>query len=212
MPLIRIERVTESRSVALWKITESYEWFVKEVQPPVENLELIDSYRSEYKKMEWLAGRSTVKRLMENAGLSYKGIAKNCDGKPLLSEASAEISLTHSYPYVAAILDTAQSEVGIDIEQPKETLHRIAHKFLNEREKSFVNNNINKLCICWCVKESLYKIYSKRGISFSEHLHISPFELNQEGVIYGSIIMNGSKKSYKLQYEVNSDFILTYNL
>ncbi|TRX53795.1 4'-phosphopantetheinyl transferase superfamily protein [Fulvivirga sp. M361] len=212
MPLIRIERVTENRLVALWKITESYEWFVKELQPPVENLELIGSYRSEHKKMEWLAGRLTVKRLMENAGLSYHGISKNYDGKPLLSEASAEISLTHSYPYVAAILDTAQNEVGIDLEQPKDTLRRIAHKFLNEPEKKFVNNNLNKLCICWCVKESLYKIYSKRGISFSKHLHVPPFELNQEGVISGSIIVNGSKKSYKLQYEVNSDFILTYSL
>ena len=211
MPLIRIERVNKNRSVALWKITEPYQWFVQELKPSKGDLAIIEDYRSELKRVEWLAGRITVKTLAEHFNIDYQGISKNNDGKPLLNNGNEEISLTHSYPYVAAILDVSK-EVGIDLEQPTEKLRRIAKKFLSVEEKEFVKDNLKKLCICWCAKEALYKLYSKRGLRFSEHLHILPFDLEQHGFISGSIITNDTEKSHKLRYEVNPEFVLTYTV
>ena len=52
--------------------------------------------------------------------------------KPSLDQNSHHISLSHSYPYVAAQIDS--HAVGIDVEQPKEKLLRIAHRVFNKAE------------------------------------------------------------------------------
>lgn len=211
MPLLKIEKVGDQRFMALWKITESYATLATQLQTAGEDPGEVESYKSEQKKLEWLTGRLTLKHLAENQGIPYNGISKNGQGKPLLNGSSAEVSLTHSFPWVAAILDHSE-EVGIDLEQPKDKLLKIADRFLNEGERRFVQNDLHKLCICWCAKESLYKIYSKRGLLFKEHLHLKPFTLHDSGIISGSIIANGLKKSYNLRYKIEQEFILAYNI
>ena len=211
MPLLKIESARERRLVATWKITENYHELVGQLTADLENLETISTYRNEQKKLEWLAGRLTIQRLAEHSQLTYQGMSKNENGKPYLNKSDAEISLTHSYPYVAAILDPVE-DVGIDLEQPTPKLLKIAHKFLNEEERRFTQNNLNKLCVCWCAKESLYKIYSRKGLIFKENLLIHPFELKATGTISARIITHDFEKSYNLRYKLERDFVLTYNV
>lgn len=212
MPIIKTEKVADARFVARWKIEEDLESLVKAFDPTTDELNSISSYRNERKKKEWLAGRLTVRHLADQTGVYYTGVSKTTHGKPVLCAGNGEISLTHSYPYVAAILDHGSEDVGIDLEQPTSKLLNISNKFLSASEKTYVENDIHKLCICWCAKESLYKIYSQKGLIFKENLAIDPFETNESGIISGSIIVNNIKKKYKLQYLIEDDYVITYNV
>jgi 4'-phosphopantetheinyl transferase len=211
MPLINIEQINPSRLIGIWHITENLDELLQKLTPHSKYAIELDSYKVDSKKLEWAAARLTVKKLAEKMSLKYQGVDKNLDGKPLLAGSNIELSLTHSYPYVAAIIDMNQG-VGIDLEQPKEKLKAIAHKFLSDQEQHFIKDNIKQLCVAWCAKETLYKIYSKKGLIFKDNLLIDPFEQKSNGIITGSIIANDSIKRHKLEYRVTDDYVLTFNI
>ena len=211
MPILEIRKVSAGRSVALWHITEELPDLLEGSRLNKEEQAYFASVKNEIKQKEWLSGRLTVRALLDQLNIPYQGMQKNEQGKPILTEADGEISLTHSYPYAAAIYDE-EHEVGIDLEQPTPKLKLIARKFLSDRELEFAKEDITRLCIYWCAKEALYKIYSKRGLIFKENLFIQPFDPQKEGLISGSIIVNGNKKKYNLQYIVEQDHVLVYNV
>ena len=55
--------------------------------------------------MEWLAGRALLKHLSKIFGVEYRGTVKNQFGKPFLAGHPHHISLSHSFPMVAAQID-----------------------------------------------------------------------------------------------------------
>lgn len=211
MPLVKIEEINANRAIALWVISESVEELIEQRALNEYDKSLFAQLTHEQKQKEWLSGRLIIKHLAEYMDISFKGVTKDNNGKPNLTDSTSEISLSHSFPYVAAIIDRSE-EVGIDLEQPKEKLRRIAPRFLNDSELDFIKNDLEKLCICWCAKETLYKIYSERGIAFRENMCIDAFELNQENTFTGNILVNGNSKKYKLKYRIAKDHILTFNI
>lgn len=196
--------------MAIWHIEEPFEDLQHQLQLSSEDKALIDGFGSEKKKLEWLSGRLCLKHLCVSMGIDYQGLRKNTTGKPYLRNSSAEISLTHSHPYVAAIIDL-KTDVGIDLEQPKEKLIRLAHKFLNAEEMKTAGDDIKALCIYWCAKETLYKICDQR-ISFKDHMSIEINGLAHKGSLIGKVIVNDTLKSYKLEYRIEKDYILTFNI
>jgi len=211
MPIIKSININNNRLLAIWKVEESIESLLNMLAPAPEDRELLFSFKNKKKQYEWLGGRLTLKHLVSQLNIPYKGIKKDEHGKPMLRVSEAEISLTHSFPYVAAIIDRTEP-VGIDLEQPRNKVLRIAHKFLNDEELDFAKNDVKMLNIMWCVKETLYKIYGQKGLSFKEHLQIEPFNINHLNTITGNIIVNDTSESYKLQYIDELDYILTYNV
>lgn len=211
MPLIKIDSIRKDRKVAVWKITESITSLRQRLSLDDFDQGLLDSFRSETKKLEWLTARILLKEVLARESLPYFGLTKDETGKPFLRNYSKEISISHSYPHVAAMMDNTMG-VGIDIEQPKDKLRVIKHKFLSDSELSFVGDNVEKLCISWSAKEALYKIYGRKRLIFKENLELLPFDLESSGTITGNIIANGSIKSHKLHYEIQSDYVMVYNL
>ncbi|MEM6522256.1 MAG: 4'-phosphopantetheinyl transferase superfamily protein [Bacteroidota bacterium] len=211
MPILEIKTLSATRSLVLWNMTESLDHLLDMISLNAAEKGTLKSIKNEIKQKEWLTGRLAIRELAVSMGLNYKGVSKNEFGKPYLEQNNGEISLSHSYPYVAAIYDR-QTEVGVDLEQPTPKLKLIAKKFLSDSERNYVGGNITKLCIYWCAKEALYKIYGKRGLIFKENLLIRPFELSSDGVISGSIIVNKVEKKYNLQYNVKQGFVLVYNV
>jgi 4'-phosphopantetheinyl transferase len=205
MPVSKIEWTKEQSGWALWHITESEEALALQLAPEVCPREIV----SKLKRLEWMAGRILIKTLVEKAGLVYKGLYKDEFGKPYLMDNAHQISLSHSYPHVAAQLDHLHS-VGIDVEQPKEKLLKIAHRVLSQTEEADAGNNIQKNCVYWCAKEALYKIYGKRGLSFSEHLNVFPFELNKKGSLMGKISAQNTDRLINLEYSLEDEFVLVY--
>lgn len=211
MPVNRTIKVSEDRHVCIWHIDEDFDELLQQLSPNAEDLDLLTSFRSPKKQLEWLAGRLSINHLCQMLGIKYNGITKDEHGKPSLRGHNYEVSLTHSFPYVASIIDL-KSPVGIDLEQPRDKILRIAHKFLSEKELNFCQNNIIRLNMAWCVKEALYKIYGKKGLIFNEHMTLEPYTSAPDTVITGNIIVNDIKESYKLKCEVGDKYILAYNI
>lgn len=211
MPLDKIEQINPSRLVGTWHITENLDRLLQLITLTERQQKEISLYKVDNKKLEWLSARILIKLMTAQFDFHFEGIEKDEHGKPRLKNCNYEISLSHSYPYVAAIIDKTK-DVGIDIEQPKQKLQRVAHRFLSESELDFIKDDTLMLCKAWCAKETLYKIYGQRGLIFSENLLLEPYGHTNSGIITGNIIVNGSAKKHKLEYKVTEDYVLTYNV
>src|SRR5690606_16594979 len=113
-------------------------------------------------------------------------------------------------PYVAAYLHQ-QASVGIDLEQPKSKLLRIAPRILDAVELTDAGDDVMKHCVYWCAKEVLVKVHGKKDLIFAENIKISPFLLEKSGEITGRIIVNHSETPVKLHYEIQADFAVVLN-
>ena len=209
MPLQKIERIAENKAWGLWRITESKDDLAQQVNFQQEGKPFNDATHP-VKKMEWLTGRILIQQLTGHMGIKYGGIIKDEWGKPHLRGLPYHISLTHSYPFLAAIIDL-EAPVGIDIEMPQDKLQRIAHKFLSPAELADANQDLVKLCIYWCAKETLYKIHGKKRLAFKTHLKVRPFEMLEKGLLQGNIELEDLSESHKMLYKQEKDFIIVYN-
>lgn len=206
MPLEKIVSAP-GRSWALWRITEDEGSLMAEVN---EWEQLSDTITNPNKRLEWLTGRLLVKEVLHSMGLLFQGITKDQYGKPFPRGYDFHLSLSHSYPYVAALVDTLES-VGIDLEQPKEKLLRIAPRIFSPVELSDAGNNITKHCVYWCAKETLVKVHGQKNLVFAENLIIEPFQLNIEGDIRGKIIVGDTERVLPLHYIVYPNFVVVFN-
>lgn len=202
--LSSIESLGPGRAWGLWLITES--------EPDLSYLSFEsspDDILHPQKRLEWLAGRALIKALVEHLGLSYEGLRKDEFGKPFLKTHPHSISLSHSYPYVAAQIDVIQP-VGIDVEQVRAKLASVGPRVLSPEEVADASDNNVKLCIYWCAKEALYKIHGKRNVMFTDHLRIQPFELADQGRLTGLIDLSPVKTNVTLRYRVTKEYVLVY--
>ena len=210
MPLHVIEKVSADRLMATFRISESSDKLLEYLSPDQEDRQLLSTFSNDQKKKEWLAGRITLRYLARAKHLNYKGVRKDESGKPFLRGHNVEISLSHSFPYVAAILDM-HTDVGIDLEQPKEKLLRVAPRFLSSAELQNAGNDLKKLCILWCAKEALYKTYNKKGLIFRENIFIAPFHRGDTGHLESRISFRGDHREYSIKYEDRGDFVIAFN-
>ncbi len=206
MPLHKLEWTSPGCGWAVWRIEEDESTLSREMpgeQCPSE-------IHSTPKRLEWWAARVLLNRLLADAGLIFGGVLKDEFGKPFLKSYPHFISLSHSFPYIAVQIDT-KSPVGIDVEQPKSKLLRVAPRILSPTEVTDAGNDVVKNCVYWCAKESLYKIHGKRGLVFSKHLLVDPFEIRSMGRLRGRIIGGGSQL-ITLGYHIQSDFVLVFTV
>jgi phosphopantetheinyl transferase len=206
MPLENIVS-EDSRTWALWQITEDEATLAANLGSIEQVSETITNPN---KRLEWLAGRVLVKKVLNSMSLEFYGIIKDVYGKPSPKGYDLFLSLSHSYPYVAALVDRIES-VGIDLEQPKEKLLRIAPRIFNPGELMDAGNDITKHCIYWCAKETLVKVHGQKNLVFSEHLLIEPFEITNAGDIKGKIIVGDEERVIPLHYIIYPNFVVVFN-
>jgi 4'-phosphopantetheinyl transferase len=191
----------------IWKIVEDEHVLAARIAP----FEMAPLHiHNPKKRLEYLAGRVLLKELLNGLGHDFFGLHKDEFGKPFLNRYPFQISLSHSYPYVAAIIDREKS-VGIDLEQPKEKLLRIGPRVLHPDELADAATDIEKHCIYWCAKEALIKVHGKKDLVFSENMKISPFSKEKHGKIIGSIIVDKQETAIPLQYFVHEQFVVVLN-
>lgn len=203
MPIKKTEIEKGQGGWAIWEVSEMESELAFRAQE-----ECPSDIINESKRLEWLAGRNLLRYLAEAMGEAYMGVHKDEYGKPFLRESSFHVSLSHSYPFVAAQISINQP-VGIDLEQPKEKLLHIAPRVLSPTELQDAGNNLTKHCVYWCAKEALYKIDGKKGLHFSNQLNIAPFELQEAGGLTGTI-SRFEKQMVHLAYVVDEEFVLVY--
>lgn len=205
MPL---EQHIDDKNIAtgIWRITEDEATLSNE---SLWKEEIPAAIRHEKKRMEFLAARLLLEKLMQGWNLEYSGIIKNEFGKPFFNHHNVEMSLTHSFPYVAAIIGKTQP-VGIDLEQPKEKLLKIAPRVLHPDELADAGTEVVKHCIYWCAKETLIKFHGKKDLSLTKGLLIDPFSHHKKGVLIGRIVANDIT-TVPMQYEVYDNFVIVHS-
>jgi 4'-phosphopantetheinyl transferase EntD len=207
MPLEKLHHGPD-RAWALWRIRETAD----ELLALVKGIDTIPpTVTNASKQLEHLAGRALMRSLMSSLGLTYRGLRKDEFGKPYAEGYGVHLSLSHSFPYVAAVVDRTKT-VGIDLEQPKEKLLRIAPRVLSAAELADAGADPVKHCVIWCAKEAMIKIYGKKDLTLAQNLQVDPFELAQEGHILGRIIVKGIETRVPLQYFVNHEFVVALNM
>ncbi len=169
------------------------------------------------KKQEFLAGRLALSKALKLLEYDYKGIKKDENGKPYLidykedSDKNIHISLSHSYPFVGALVSRLGT-CGVDIEQPKEKILRVAPRVFSEKELVFLEKDLQKNTVFWCAKEVLYKIYGKGEVNFKENLFVFPYKDETNIKVSAEIKMPSFHQKYILDASFLEDFVLCYGV
>ncbi len=170
MPLFKEWTIGDTALAAIWKIEEPEAFFAERtgLQPDIKN---------EKRRIEHLAGRFLLTHLQHDFPLL--NISPDQHDKPRIAENRFFFSISHSWPYVAAVIDTTH-EAGIDIQTWHPHIERIQHKFLSPAEQLLFRNDRQLITLAWCAKEAAYKWNGRRGVDFIEHLPISFFDETPE--------------------------------
>jgi phosphopantetheinyl transferase len=207
MPLIKLNRINEHSIFGIWKIDESLENLSKQITP--NELNSIDGFHPT-KQQEFIASRLLVKELSIKCGLEVSEVLKDEFNKPYFAGNDARLSLSHCFPYAVAMIHLSE-ECGIDIEKVDKRVLRVAHKFLADDEAQWANGDIAKTTLLWSAKETLYKTYGRKSLSFKEQLHVKvPIDLTKNKT-QGIIHLESEKTTYNLEIVFFEDFIITFS-
>lgn len=199
--------INDDTRLAIWKIEEEEEFFLQKVS-------LQRTITHPHKRLQHLAGRYLLQYLFPDFPSDEILIADT--RKPYLPYEQYHFSISHCGNYAAAVVSKTE-RVGIDIEIPKSTVLKIAHKFLSEKERNSFNisteliaDNLQLLTLLWCSKEAMYKWWGWGEVDFSEMLQIDPFVLLQEGIISSKLARNDIDQSLLLNYKQFMEICLVY--
>jgi len=208
MPLYQTIKASTDTTIYLWNLTESEAVLARNIDLTPNSCYRIDGMRSEIHRRGYLS----IRHLLAEAGYSDEDLYYNDLGKPHLLDGS-HISISHSGSFTGIIVGT-DIEVGIDIELQREKILRIAHKFTRLEDYSTIcepETLIRKLTIVWGAKESLYKIYATKGLSFLQHIDIAEFEMDT-GTTSGLIRYEGIQSSYHINFIEFEGYTCVYAL
>ncbi|MFD1629353.1 4'-phosphopantetheinyl transferase family protein [Pseudopedobacter beijingensis] len=210
MPLIHLEEVAKETFFGLWKIEETPGELEKQLQLKEHELLVLRSLQGEKRNLHWLATRVLLRKMLSTD--DYIDCQADENGKPVLINLPHQISLSHSYDY-AAVMISRDKKVGIDIEVIKDKIDRVKHKFLNNYELNFINqeHKLEHLYACWCAKEALYKLNGKKETSFKDNIRLDAFDYTETGKISSRIEKDGAKmKHYTVYYRKFENYMLGY--
>lgn len=207
MPLYKRITVNPHTKVLIWKIEESLEELSRGIELSSHCQRRLDTTTSDIHKR----GFMSVRQLLGEAGYVDQDLIYDGNGKPHLKDGK-HISITHSFEFSGIII--SDQEVGIDIEKQREKILRIANKFTPIEEYRTIANTaalIRKLTIVWGGKESIYKLYAQRGVSFLQHIHIEDFDFDV-GETTGKVFFRNVTSSYRLWFQELEGFTCVYAL
>ena len=83
---------------------------------------------------------------------------------------------------------------------------------MNEQEWIFAGDDsqIAEQTLIWSTKETLYKLYGEKELDFKGNLHISPFSIQENGVLNTQISKGKIKLNIEVQYQKINNYWLTY--
>lgn len=112
------------------------------------------------------AETAAVRELMDHA--FGPGVAYGHDehGAPQAVGRAESISVSHCRDLCVLAVRSAGA-VGIDVEQWRDQLRRVAHKFLTPRERGLYADSPECLLRCWTAKEATFKAASMPGLTVS---------------------------------------------
>ena len=206
MPLYKTIKPNNHTTIYVWKIEESFDALIENIQLTEKSQQRLLSMKSELHQRGFLS----IRHLLKEAGYTDFDLYYNGNGKPHLTNGK-HISITHSFTFSAIAI--SEKEVGIDIEKNREKIKIIQHKFVNF-ESGFIHKDddyIQQLTVIWGAKESLYKIYPYGGLTFKNDIDINSFQMADKKTT-GFIKVKDWEKQYDIGFAQLDNFTLVYAL
>ena len=179
MPLLSEWNIGDHAIAAIWKIEEPEEFFQQRTG-------LHSDIKNDRRRTEHLAGRFLLTHLRQDFPLVH--IRKDEHDKPRLPQGHLYFSISHSWPYIAAVIDPRQ-EAGIDIQTWHPRISLMKHKFLSAMEQAMFPED-RLMVTAWSAKEAVYKWHGRRGIEFIEQIPIELHENNELMILFNSRMFN----------------------
>ena len=192
----------------MWEITEDYQTLLRMTKLTDDDIRRLNRFKNLNRKIESLSVRALLQQMVKhNARIVYHESSR----KPFLNDNSYNISVTHSHKYTAILLNE-DKQVGIDIEYMTHNIERVAHKFVNPKEKITKNTKLRRehIYVHWCAKEALYKMCDKEVLNFQKNLIIRPFEIDIDGEIVGIVNKGKRCEEYTMYYMIDNNYVLVY--
>jgi len=205
MPLYLQKELPQGGALALWRIEEAENWFSSQLSLSAENETELAKIAHPRRRLQWMACRLMLQKLFPETVNVYK----SSSGKP--SSKHAHIAIAHARE-LAAVLVHPTLPCGVDVELIEIKIQLIAHKFLSEKEREFINPNtyLQQLYIIWSAKETMYKWYGLGEMDFRKNLSIHSFEYKDSGELSGEIEKENFKSHLKITYEIHGDYVVTW--
>jgi len=177
MPLFYQHNINQDTRLAIWHIEEPESFFLQKVP-------LKRDVSHPFKRRQHLAGRYLLSFLFPEFPVEEIMIADT--RQPFLASQRFHFSISHCGNYAAAIVSLS-SRVGVDIEQISPRIERVGHKFLDDEEAHFFNDDYARfleqwglrgrvfqefLTLIWSAKEAIFKWYGKGELDFKKHMKL----------------------------------------
>lgn len=205
MPLYKTITVNPHTKVLIWKIEESFESLAEGISLTDICALRVQDMKSEIHRKAFMS----IRKLMALEGYSDSDLYYDENGKPHLKD-DKYISITHSFNFSAIII--GNKEVGIDVERQRNKILKIAHKFTPiEEYRTMANEDalVRKLTIVWCAKESLYKSFAEKSVSFLQNIYVEEFDLGVSRTT-ATVTYRGKQKSYCIDFFEFENFTCAY--
>lgn len=201
MPEISTSLVLDSSDtwIKAWKINETKDFFENLPNSWLDWIYL--AKKNETAQIESISARFCLFKLCQSLDFADVKLLSETSGIPYFENNDLQISLTHSYPYVAAVISKKKA-VGIDIEKKGRNIAKIAPRFLSTEEYHKWHQNEEKLTLAWSAKESVYKALKIPGLSFQKSIILPEFNENL-------IQLHVMGKKINVEWEIFDDFVLT---
>ena len=206
MPLAKQVQLNESCQIALWKITEEFEYLMECVKLNQSDKIKLDSFGSISRKKEFVVTRILLQELLGEE----VSINNNEHGKPLVVNSNYEISISHSKDYVGVIIGV-DYDIALDIEYLSNRVYRISKRFLSDSELSLISKTDKQIHIYqhWCAKECLIKLYGKKDVHLIDELKIFPFQPFQP-TFSGEVLRNDFSKEFDFYHQTFDSYLMVW--
>lgn len=200
MPRIPLSITTPSDvQVGLWRMDESEDEILHANPSLYSLLPDISSMKSQTLRLERLA----VAALLESMFGQAVPVEHNDAGRPFLDN-GYEIGISHTRGY-AVVIVSKKHNVAVDMEYMNDRVMRIARRFLREDESL---TTVKELLLCWCAKETLYKLHSDDRLAFQE---MRTHGIRNDGNLEGRFTIDNLKRgiTVEMSYLSTQSYILT---
>lgn len=210
MPVVYTRTINTDTKLCVWHATEDPESLHGELRLNPEDEKIYASIRNQNRKLQWLGCRKALSHLMQTPKI---GIRYDEFGKPSLEPTLPSISFTHTGLFAAAICSSS-SAVGIDLEQVREKINRVAERFLTPHELAMASgkDRIEVLTLFWAAKEALYKINGKPDVDIQHDICIESFDYlcTVDGEVKALLKGGGKFFEVEVAYHRMNDYINDY--
>lgn len=122
------------------------------------------------------AEREAVERLIRHAFSDDARLVHHESGAPYIEGFDGSISISHSRRS-ACLAVSRDCTPGVDIEEPREQLRKVAPRVLSDDEMAVYSHSIPLLLRAWTLKEALYKVALTPGLDFRSDIAL-PLDLD----------------------------------